>query len=68
MEADTTHNSIAEWIKKYENTAHIERMSWDEISIQEIEAALNTSGNWKTSGHDGIPNLWLKRLVATHVT
>ena len=67
LEDDKHHNDAAEWIRKqeeiYDNSPLQE---WKDITMGEVTAALRRSSNWKSSGIDKVPNVWLKNCESLH--
>ena len=67
LENDREHNHSAEWMKREEQKyADTEYQPWEDISQDELQAALKKASNWKSPGPDAVPNFWIKQLVALH--
>jgi hypothetical protein len=41
-------------------------MSDPQISTSDLQKALKQTANWKSPGHDRLPNFWLKQLTSLH--
>ena len=64
---DKKFNDNAEWVETIQqNNAHIEEQQWTDITIGEVEKALNKSYKWKSAGMEKIKNFWLHSLPYTH--
>ena len=67
LENNREYNHSAEWIKREEQKyADIECQPWEDISLDELQAALKKTSNWKSPGPDAVPNFWLKQLTALY--
>ena len=43
-----------------------EQQTWNNISVEELQAALGKAHKWKSPGIDNVPNFWLKSLTELH--
>ena len=57
----------AEWLEELKkNYRNVKEQEWGGIQQEDISSQLAKSMNWKSPGHDGITNYWLKSLPCVH--
>ena len=49
-----------------EREAETECQLWEDISLDELEAALKKTSNWKSPGPYVVPKVWPKQLTALY--
>ncbi|KAK9693254.1 hypothetical protein QE152_g34335 [Popillia japonica] len=60
------HNENAKWIRQEKDRVEkVQYMTDNEISIDDVKAAMKRLQNWKAPGIDGVQNYWIR---AFHIT
>ena len=60
------HNPKAPWLDTLNIHVPNHEQNWSDITVQEIEVAVKSFGNWKSPGTDAVQNFWLKHLTSLH--
>ncbi|XP_030760815.1 uncharacterized protein LOC115885926 [Sitophilus oryzae] len=60
------HQINAAWINQEREKHQNVRMEDTIITLRDVESAIKKLPNWRSPGHDGIHNFWLKKFSATY--
>ena len=61
------HNEDAQWIKdQEEELQQINQMEWKDLTVEGLRVNMTRAANWKSPGHDRLPNLWIKQFKSLH--
>ena len=64
---EKSYNREAAWIGREEDrVSDLEQQEWEQVTVEEIRAALGKAHKWKSPGTDKIPNFWLNALSFIH--
>ena len=64
---EKNYNREAAWVEReQERTNDLEEQEFEEVSVEEVRAALGKAHKWKSPGYDKIPNFWLNSLSFVH--
>ena len=67
LEQEVKHNEDAQWIKdQEEELQQINQMEWKELTVEELRVNMTRAANWKSPGHDRLPNFWIKQFKSLH--
>ena len=64
---EKSYKQTAAWLNDLDrSTNNIRKQEWENITVEQICAALKKAHKWKSPGMDQIPNFWLGTLSSTH--
>ena len=65
---EKSYNKEAAWIDREEDRMNgLEEQEWEDVTVEEVRAALGKTQKWKSPGVDKIPNFWLNSLSHIHI-